>query len=681
MPPGAERGGATRRPRRRCRGGPRRRRWPRVTGGVPGVTGTKILRCPPMVARCRTRRHAADRAHHRRLGLGGRRRRPGGPQDLRRACACTARARSPRSRRRTPPRCAASWRSSRPSCASRSRRCSTTSGCAASRPACWPTRADRRARWPPRRRRGGSPARRRPGPRVLHRAPARWSPTGVAAYLERSSPTRSSPRRTCARRRSSAAPTVEALETVAARVAVAERIRATGARYVVVKGGHLTDSADDVVAGPDGVTVLRGHTGGHRQRPRDRLLPLGRHGRACWPGAPRCPTPSRRPRPSWRRALAGARRLAPRAPGTGRSTISGGPARRRLARHDAARDRHGARRRAPARRQVRDRPGPVRAPDGPHPGGFSIRPAMIVLGLAALILVVFVTIGIVTSQSPAPVASTRGARRRAGVPLQAESAAGLLGPIVASGEPPTNILNAVFVPAGSVRVSHQNNAAGSGQFDAQVELALRRLAGRGARLLRRRHEAAGLAGLRPGRRRQHDPTRSRSSASWPAPTGTTGRWGRPSRRRRSARARRRPGRPTSPSACFQQDDESRSLSAAWPAAAIGRWRCRLARAACRRARAAVTAELPRARPPRRRGRARRRLGQQVGPDEEIDRVEQVAHPGVRRQQDQHRQDEPGDRADLAPRSAACGGRGGGPGAPPGRGRPTTARRGSTRGTR
>jgi hydroxymethylpyrimidine/phosphomethylpyrimidine kinase len=49
---------------------------------------------------------------------------------------------------------------------------------------------------------------------------------------------------------------VELLGTLDARVAVAERIRATGARYVVVKGGHLAESADDVVVGPDGVTVL-----------------------------------------------------------------------------------------------------------------------------------------------------------------------------------------------------------------------------------------------------------------------------------------------------------------------------------------------------------------------------------------------------------------------------------------
>ena len=51
---------------------------------------------------------------------------------------------------------------------------------------------------------------------------------------------------------------VDSLRTLEARVAVAERIRATGACYAVVKGGHLTESADDVVAGPEGVVVLPG---------------------------------------------------------------------------------------------------------------------------------------------------------------------------------------------------------------------------------------------------------------------------------------------------------------------------------------------------------------------------------------------------------------------------------------
>ncbi len=104
----------------------------------------------------------------------------------------------------------------------------------------------------------------------------------------------------------------------------------------------------------------------------------------------------------------------------------------------------------------------------PTPGGISMRPAMIVVGLAALILVVFVTIGIVSTQSPAPVTHSTAAVAVPGVSLQAEPAAGLVSPIVVAGEPPTNILDAVSVPVGSVRISHQNNSDGASQFDSQV---------------------------------------------------------------------------------------------------------------------------------------------------------------------------------------------------------------------
>jgi hypothetical protein len=97
-----------------------------------------------------------------------------------------------------------------------------------------------------------------------------------------------------------------------------------------------------------------------------------------------------------------------------------------------------------------------------------MRPAMIVVGLAGLILVVFVTIGIVSSQSPAVVRHSSTAVGVPGVTLRALPAAGLLSPIASAGEPPNNILNAVAVPVGSVRVSHQNNSAGAGQYDAQV---------------------------------------------------------------------------------------------------------------------------------------------------------------------------------------------------------------------
>ncbi len=111
-------------------------------------------------------------------------------------------------------------------------------------------------------------------------------------------------------------------------------------------------------------------------------------------------------------------------------------------------------------------PEPLRPPT---PGGISMRPAMIVLGLALLILVVFVTIGVLSSQSPVPVKVGGAPSAVPGTTLRAESAAGLLSPIVESGEPPTNIRNAVSVPVGSQRLSHQDNSGdGAGQFDSQV---------------------------------------------------------------------------------------------------------------------------------------------------------------------------------------------------------------------
>jgi hypothetical protein len=112
-------------------------------------------------------------------------------------------------------------------------------------------------------------------------------------------------------------------------------------------------------------------------------------------------------------------------------------------------------------------PGPQRPPKS---GGISMRPAMVVLGLAVLILAVFVTIGIVFSQSPARVRTGSASDRVPGTSLRAVPAAAALAPILGGGEPPSNIVNAVSMPAGSVRIGHANNAAGSGQYDSQVEL-------------------------------------------------------------------------------------------------------------------------------------------------------------------------------------------------------------------
>jgi hypothetical protein len=104
----------------------------------------------------------------------------------------------------------------------------------------------------------------------------------------------------------------------------------------------------------------------------------------------------------------------------------------------------------------------------PVPGGISMRPAMIVVGLAALILVLFVTIGIVSTQSPTPVKHSDAAVGVPGVTLRAVPAASMLSPIANGGEPPNNILNAVSLPVGSVRISHENNSSGAGAYDEQV---------------------------------------------------------------------------------------------------------------------------------------------------------------------------------------------------------------------
>ena len=104
----------------------------------------------------------------------------------------------------------------------------------------------------------------------------------------------------------------------------------------------------------------------------------------------------------------------------------------------------------------------------PTHGGVSMRPAMVVLGLAVCILVVFVTIGILSSQSPAPVRHGGRPSSVPGIALQARPAGAALSPIVRAGQPPTNILNAVFVPVGSVPISHRDLAAQAPQFDSQV---------------------------------------------------------------------------------------------------------------------------------------------------------------------------------------------------------------------
>jgi hypothetical protein len=94
---------------------------------------------------------------------------------------------------------------------------------------------------------------------------------------------------------------------------------------------------------------------------------------------------------------------------------------------------------------------------------------MVVLALALLILGLFVTLGLVTSTRVAPVHSE--ARSKVpGTTLRAVAATGALAPIVADGQPPSDVRNAVFIPAGSVRLSSADDTSSAGQYDKEVTL-------------------------------------------------------------------------------------------------------------------------------------------------------------------------------------------------------------------
>ena len=83
-------------------------------------------------------------------------------------------------------------------------------------------------------------------------------PEGVAAYLELLLPHATVATPNLREAAVLGGTAVEELADLGARIEVAEKIRAVGPAWVVVKGGHLADSADDVVAGPAGTVVLEG---------------------------------------------------------------------------------------------------------------------------------------------------------------------------------------------------------------------------------------------------------------------------------------------------------------------------------------------------------------------------------------------------------------------------------------
>jgi hypothetical protein len=108
-------------------------------------------------------------------------------------------------------------------------------------------------------------------------------------------------------------------------------------------------------------------------------------------------------------------------------------------------------------------------PDEPaYQPGPSLKPALVILLIVAVVVFGGLALALVGGNGAAPIPVTPGSKL-AGSPLTAVPAAPLLAPIVTGGEPPTQVVNALAVPSGSTRAqAPQNLADGDGTFDSAV---------------------------------------------------------------------------------------------------------------------------------------------------------------------------------------------------------------------
>jgi hypothetical protein len=116
------------------------------------------------------------------------------------------------------------------------------------------------------------------------------------------------------------------------------------------------------------------------------------------------------------------------------------------------------------------------APTRPLPparANFSMRPALVVVGIAAGLILAFSVFAGITNQGSGTVSDAKGTPTKVrGTPLKAIRAADALKSIQQPGEPPSNIVDAVRVPTSARVVSHTNNGGEADQYDEQVELSV-----------------------------------------------------------------------------------------------------------------------------------------------------------------------------------------------------------------
>jgi hypothetical protein len=113
---------------------------------------------------------------------------------------------------------------------------------------------------------------------------------------------------------------------------------------------------------------------------------------------------------------------------------------------------------------------PSRAPQPPR-SDFTMKPALIVGGLAVVILIAFSVGAAFTHTATTPAKTPKGSTVVKGSPLRAMSAQTGLSVIEQGGQPPANVLAAITLPVGAARVSTKNPGKG-GAFDQEVRFSV-----------------------------------------------------------------------------------------------------------------------------------------------------------------------------------------------------------------
>jgi hypothetical protein len=113
---------------------------------------------------------------------------------------------------------------------------------------------------------------------------------------------------------------------------------------------------------------------------------------------------------------------------------------------------------------------PAGAPQ-PPPSRYSLKPALIVGGLAVVILIAFSLGSAFTHTPPSPSKAPTGSVAVKGSSLRAVAAQSGLKPIEQDGQPPANVVAAITLPEGATRLSSTDPGEGS-TYDQSVQFSV-----------------------------------------------------------------------------------------------------------------------------------------------------------------------------------------------------------------